>query len=146
MYVCRARANSRFCVVLCLEDIDVPLHQHSLSAAINKIKFNWLLGSTSSIQLAPAQIHTSSRACAFKDPNGMFYMSWSLESSSSAGELLQKHFKLHASNISPKARDASLSSVQAEDQVFAMKWSAKLDDYHCSIVCETRWMTYLDFV
>ena len=68
----------------------------------------------------------------------MFYMSWSLESVSSAGELLQKHFKLHASNISPKSRDASLSSVQAEDQVFAMKWSAKLDDYHCSIVCETR--------
>ena len=68
----------------------------------------------------------------------MFCRSWSLESASSAGELLQKHFKLHASNISPKARDASLSSVQAEDQVFAMKWSANLDDNHCSIVCETR--------
>ena len=61
-YVCMARANSRFCVVLCLEDIDVPLHQHSLSAAINKVKFNWLLVSTSSIQLPPAQIHTSSQA------------------------------------------------------------------------------------
>ena len=116
----------------------MPLHQHSLSAAINKVKFNWLLGSTSSIQLAPAPIHTSSQACIFKDPNGMFCMSWSLESASSAGELLQKKSKLHASNISPKARDAPLSSVQAEDQVFAMKWSAKLDDYHCSIVCETR--------
>ena len=60
---CRARVNSRFGVVLCLEDIDEPLHQHSLSAAINKVKFNWLLGSTSSIQLAPAQIHTCSIVC-----------------------------------------------------------------------------------
>ena len=48
--------------------------------------------------------------------------------------VLESYCKLHASNISSKAHDASLSSLQAADQVFAMKCSAKLDDYYCPIV------------
>ena len=90
---CRARTNSRFCVVLCQEYINVPLHQNSLSAAINKVKFKWILGSASSIQLGHSTNSHIKSSLHFQGPKWIHanvLHKLGLEVHPVAGELLQK--------------------------------------------------------